>query len=158
MIGGRLAAVRPDAAPQVLAAQPARLKIGAPTEVRVVGAGLSDALTLPEGVTGRVQSVKDGVAVLELTATGAAGPVAVQLGGQAIELVAYDRPDRISISPEMAMARIGGNGGPNPERPRQTNNAGNLKVIATVTAGDKPLTAEAHLYATIQRFVDAPIR
>jgi quinohemoprotein amine dehydrogenase len=39
-----------------------------------------------------------------------------------------------------------------------TNNAGNLKVIATVDAGDVPLTAEAHLYATVQRFVDAPIR
>ena len=55
--------------------------------------------------------------------------------------------------------------GPNPERPMSTNNAGNLKVIATVqpdtteteTAG-QPLTAEAHLYATVQRFVDAPIR
>jgi len=228
VIGGRLAAVRPDAAPQVLAAQPARLKIGVPTEVRVAGAGLSDALTLPEGVTGRVRSLKDGVAVLELTAAGATGPVSVQLGGQAVALVAYDRPDRISISPEMAMARIGGNGGPipkapaqfealgwldgadgkpateddvplgafpaawavdnfdeeaiamqdakysgsidntglfmpadagpNPERPRQTNNAGNLKVVATVTEGDQPLTAEAHLYATVQRFVDAPIR
>jgi TRAP-type C4-dicarboxylate transport system permease small subunit len=33
-----------------------------------------------------------------------------------------------------------------------------LKVIATVDAGDAPLTAEAHLYATVQRFVDAPIR
>lgn len=228
VIGGRLAAIGADAAPQVLAAQPARLKIGAATEVRVAGAGLSDALTLPEGVTGRVQSVKDGVAVLELTATGTAGPVAVQLAGQAVALVAYDRPDRISISPEMAMARIGGNGGPipkapaqfealgwldgadgkpgtpddvplgafpaawavdnfneeaiamqdakysgaiddtglftpadagpNPDRPRQTNNAGNLRVVATVTAGDQPLTAEAHLYATVQRFVDAPIR
>ena len=48
--------------------------------------------------------------------------------------------------------------GPNPERPMMTNNAGNLKVIATVDAGDAPLTAEAHLYATVQRFVDTPIR
>nr|WP_263406311.1 hypothetical protein [Paracoccus yeei] len=51
-----------------------------------------------------------------------------------------------------------GDAGPNPERPMQTNNAGNLKVIATVDTGGVPLTAEAHLYATVQRFVDAPIR
>ncbi|MFD2442168.1 hypothetical protein ACFSS8_22460 [Paracoccus kondratievae] len=48
--------------------------------------------------------------------------------------------------------------GPNPERPMQTNNAGNLKVIATVETETGPLSAEAHLYATVQRFVDAPIR
>lgn len=48
--------------------------------------------------------------------------------------------------------------GPNPERPMMTNNAGNLKVIATVKDGTTELTGEAHLYATVQRFVDAPIR
>ncbi|MEF9603450.1 quinohemoprotein amine dehydrogenase subunit alpha, partial [Paracoccus sp. PXZ] len=217
-----------DAAPQVLAAAPARLKIGEETRVRVAGTGLGDALTLPEGVTGSVESAGDGVTVLKLTASGAPGPVSLDLGGQKVTLVAYDRPDRISIVPDLTIARIGGNGGPipkvpaqfeamgwlngpdgeagteddialgafparwatdnfdaeaekmqdakyagaiddtglftpadagpNPERPMQTNNAGNLKVIATVTADDQPLTAEAHLYATVQRFVDAPIR
>lgn len=228
VIGGRLAAVRPEAAAQVLAAQPARLKIGVPTRVRIAGAGLTDALTLPEGISGRVESVQGGVAVLELTASGAVGPVAIGLGGQKVDLVTYDQPDRISIVPDLTIARIGGNGGPipkvpaqfeavgwlngadgqagtaddvalgafparwstenfneeaetmqdatyagviddaglftpgdagpNPERPMQTNNAGNLKVIATVDTGGAPLTAEAHLYATVQRFVDAPIR
>ncbi|RQP07083.1 MAG: quinohemoprotein amine dehydrogenase subunit alpha [Paracoccus sp. BP8] len=228
VIGGRLAAVKADGAPQVLAAAPARLKIGEEMRVRVAGTGLGDALTLPEGVTGSVESAGDGVTVLKLTASGAPGPVSLDLGGQKVELVAYDRPDRISIVPDMTIARIGGNGGPipkvpaqfeamgwlngpdgeagteddialgafpaswatdnfdeeaekmqdakyagsiddtglftpadagpNPERPMQTNNAGNLKVVATVEAGGEPLSAEAHLYATVQRFVDAPIR
>ena len=39
-----------------------------------------------------------------------------------------------------------------------TNNTGNLRVIATYDGGADPLTAEAHLYATVQRFVDTPIR
>ena len=51
-----------------------------------------------------------------------------------------------------------GDAGPNPERPMSTNNAGNLKVIATVEDGGESLTGEAHLYATVQRFVDTPIR
>ncbi|MDN3713918.1 hypothetical protein QWZ10_24765 [Paracoccus cavernae] len=48
--------------------------------------------------------------------------------------------------------------GPNPERPMSTNNVGNLKVVAEVGEGGQVLSAEAHLYATVQRFVDAPIR
>ncbi|MDO5706295.1 MAG: quinohemoprotein amine dehydrogenase subunit alpha [Paracoccus sp. (in: a-proteobacteria)] len=48
--------------------------------------------------------------------------------------------------------------GPNPERPMRTNNAGNLSVIATVTDGNTTLEGKAHLYATVQRFVDPPIR
>jgi quinohemoprotein amine dehydrogenase len=38
------------------------------------------------------------------------------------------------------------------------NNVGNLKVVATVDDAGRKLTAEAHLYATVQRFVDALIR
>lgn len=48
--------------------------------------------------------------------------------------------------------------GLNPERPMSTNNLGNLKVIATVDDNGKPLPGEAHLYVTVQRFVDTPIR
>ncbi|MCK9801389.1 quinohemoprotein amine dehydrogenase subunit alpha [Pseudomonas sp. MAFF 302030] len=50
------------------------------------------------------------------------------------------------------------NAGLNPERPMSTNNLGNLKVIATVDDDGKPLQGEAHLYVTVQRFVDTPIR
>ena len=48
--------------------------------------------------------------------------------------------------------------GPNPERVMTTNNAGNLSVIATVKDGDRTLEGRGHLYATVQRFVDTPIR
>lgn len=48
--------------------------------------------------------------------------------------------------------------GLNPERPMSTNNLGNLKIIATVDNDGKPLPGEAHLYVTVQRFVDTPIR
>ncbi len=48
--------------------------------------------------------------------------------------------------------------GPNPERKYGTNNAGDLKVIATVKDGDRTLTAEAHLIATVQRWNTPPIQ
>lgn len=51
-----------------------------------------------------------------------------------------------------------GDAGPNPARHMGTNNAGNLKVVATVDVGGATLEGEAHLYATVQRFVDTPIR
>lgn len=48
--------------------------------------------------------------------------------------------------------------GPNPERPFQTNNAGNLKVIATVKDGERSVTGEGQLLVTVQRWNDPPIR
>lgn len=50
-----------------------------------------------------------------------------------------------------------GDAGPNPERPMMANNVGNLNVVATVKDGDRTHEAKAHLYATVQRFVDMPI-
>ncbi|MEZ5932107.1 MAG: quinohemoprotein amine dehydrogenase subunit alpha [Alphaproteobacteria bacterium] len=48
--------------------------------------------------------------------------------------------------------------GPNPDRPYQTNNAGNLKVIAAVEDGGQTLTGEGQLLVTVQRWNDPPIR
>jgi quinohemoprotein amine dehydrogenase len=48
--------------------------------------------------------------------------------------------------------------GPNPERPFNTNNAGNLKVIATVEDGGQTVTGEGQLLVTVQRWNDPPIR
>jgi hypothetical protein len=50
-----------------------------------------------------------------------------------------------------------GDAGPNPARKYGTNNAGNLKVIATVKDGERELSAEAHLLVTVQRWIYAPI-
>jgi quinohemoprotein amine dehydrogenase len=48
--------------------------------------------------------------------------------------------------------------GPNAERPYDTNNAGNLKVIATVEDGGQTVTGEGQLLVTVQRWNDPPIR
>ena len=48
--------------------------------------------------------------------------------------------------------------GPNPERKYQTNNAGNLKVVATVQQGEKTLRGDGHLIVTVQRWNNPPIR
>ena len=51
-----------------------------------------------------------------------------------------------------------GAAGPNPERKYQTNNAGNLKVLATVAQEDALLDAEGQLIVTVQRWNNPPIR
>jgi quinohemoprotein amine dehydrogenase len=48
--------------------------------------------------------------------------------------------------------------GPNPERPYDTNNAGNLKVIAIVEDDGQTVTGEGQLLVTVQRWNDPPIR
>jgi quinohemoprotein amine dehydrogenase len=47
--------------------------------------------------------------------------------------------------------------GPNPLRKYSTNNAGDLKIIATYKSGGVNLTASAHLIATVQRWNNPPI-
>jgi quinohemoprotein amine dehydrogenase len=48
--------------------------------------------------------------------------------------------------------------GPNPERRYQTNNAGNLRVVATVGEGEAALTGDGQLIVTVQRWNNPPIR
>jgi quinohemoprotein amine dehydrogenase len=48
--------------------------------------------------------------------------------------------------------------GPNPQRKYQTNNAGNLKGIATLDQGGRTLQGEGHLIVTVQRWNNPPIR
>ena len=47
--------------------------------------------------------------------------------------------------------------GPNPKRKFQTNNAGNIKVIATYKDGNKTLSADSHMMVTVQKWVNPPI-
>lgn len=47
--------------------------------------------------------------------------------------------------------------GPNPERRMSTNNAGNLKVIASLEDAGKSITANGQLIVTIQRWNNPPI-
>ncbi|WP_323766914.1 quinohemoprotein amine dehydrogenase subunit alpha [Marinovum sp.] len=227
--GGRITALAEGAAPQVIGITPAAVAVGVATEVTLTGSGLTSAPVLPEGVKAEVVSASANSLTLSVTAD-VAGALSLGLEGFAdpVSLVAYDRIDRITVVPEVAMARVGGNGGPipkvpaqfeaygwtngpdgtpdteddlkvgvvdvtwsfdnwdeaaaaiedakyagelddtglfmpggagpNPDRVMSTNNTGNLRVTATYNGVDGPLSAEAHLYATVQRFVDTPIR
>ena len=47
--------------------------------------------------------------------------------------------------------------GPNPKRRFGTNNAGNLKVIATYKDGAHTLKADSHMIVTVQKWVNPPI-
>lgn len=230
-IGGRLKAIKSDAAPQILSVSPNHLKAGETAEVVITGVGLDGAPALPAGVKADVLSSDTNRVVLKATAAAeaAAGRGEVRIGAlsKPDALVVYPALDRLTVEPELTYSRIGDNGGPiakhpaqfeaigwlngpdgkpeteddirvgaiqanwrtedfdeaankmedarfagaiqpnglfepagagpNPDRPMSTNNAGNLKVIAAVKEGDRTLEATAHLYATVQRFVDAPI-
>ncbi len=50
-----------------------------------------------------------------------------------------------------------GGAGPNPARKMSTNNAGNLKVIASVEQGGQPIKGEGQLIVTVQRWNNPPI-
>lgn len=47
--------------------------------------------------------------------------------------------------------------GPNPKRKFSTNNAGNIKVVATYKDGNKILKADSHMMVTVQKWVNPPI-
>ncbi len=47
--------------------------------------------------------------------------------------------------------------GPNPDRRMGTNNAGNLKVVAEFSEGDKTLSADGQLIVTVQRWNNPPL-
>lgn len=47
--------------------------------------------------------------------------------------------------------------GPNPKRKFSTNNAGNIKVIATYKDGNNTLNADSHMMVTVQKWVNPPI-
>ena len=50
-----------------------------------------------------------------------------------------------------------GDAGPNPKRNMNTNNAGNLKVLATVQDGKQAVQGEGQLIVTVQTWINAPI-
>jgi len=50
-----------------------------------------------------------------------------------------------------------GDAGPNPARKYGTNNAGNLRVVATARAGERELQGDGHLIVTVQRWIHSPI-
>jgi quinohemoprotein amine dehydrogenase len=52
---------------------------------------------------------------------------------------------------------VPGDAGPNPARKMSTNTAGNLKVIAQVDDGGKPLKGEGQLIVTVQRWNNPPL-
>ncbi|MNZ82148.1 hypothetical protein D3C78_1008410 [compost metagenome] len=52
---------------------------------------------------------------------------------------------------------VPGDAGPNPERKKSGNNAGNLKVVAAVEEGGKSLKGEGQMIVTVQRWNNPPI-
>lgn len=121
VVGGRLTAARADSAPRILGVSPGYVRAGEPTEITITGVGLTEAAELPEGLSAEVLGASDREVKLRLTASEALGAVSLALGGIAAPapLVVFEKLDRITISPETAMSRVGGGGGQIPKVPAQ---------------------------------------
>lgn len=97
----------------------------------------------PDGETGTQDDIRIGV----VPATWSVAP----FNEEADQLKDVDYAGKMDRTLGIFMPAVAG---PNPERPFSTNNAGNLKVLATL--GE--VTGEGQLIVTVQRWVDPPIR
>ena len=119
-VGGTLTARPADAAPAILAMSPAAIPVGTATEITLTGSSLSGEPALPDGVSAEVVESGPNKVVISVVAQ-SEGTLAIGLGNISAptELAAYDKIDRITIVPDVSIARIGGNGGPIPKVPAQ---------------------------------------
>ncbi|MDN3523011.1 quinohemoprotein amine dehydrogenase subunit alpha [Halomonas ramblicola] len=217
---------REVAEPGLMASLPASLKAGTRQRLVLLGHGLGEGdIDLGEGVMVReVVERSDNRLVLEVEAAADLTPrwLPVQVGeaGADTMLAGYRTVDRLEVSPELGVARVGseatppvsgvfsamgylGEGedaiplgrvpvtwsvapwdeiaegeedvkyagtldaatgifspagaGPNPLRRFDTNNAGNLRVTASVV-GQEDVQDDAHLIVTVQRWNNPPLR
>ncbi len=130
-IGGRFEAVRDgkEAPARLLAVEPSYIKAGTTQQVTLYGSNLSGDVSLGEGVE-VLKVVERGTGKLVVEARAAAGAKdgvrAVKVGDSQLDkgLALYQKLDYISIEPDQAMARIGGNGGAMPKIPVQFESVG----------------------------------
>ena len=113
-MGADLVGARIDQAkPQILAVQPAYLKVGSRTELTLVGTGLTGTPTFGKGVrviSSEWVSSQEMRVVVEAKAAqpGVRAVTAGKAGGAT--LAVYSQIDRVQIVPDYAVARIGANG------------------------------------------------
>ena len=115
--GGDLNAARQDKGAVMLAVQPALIRAGETTTLRIVGTGLDGEVKLPKGLSVAETVSRDAnQLVLKVSAakSAAKGVKALQVGAASSPLAVYDRIDYVKVAPEYAVGRIGGNGGSTP--------------------------------------------
>ncbi len=114
-IGGDMVAVR--GANAIAGVEPPFIRLGKPSRITVIGSGLNGTVNLGSGIAvEKVLSATPGaVTVLAAAAKDAplgARMVAVGKAESANALVVYDKVSAVKVEPEIAVARMGGNGGP----------------------------------------------
>jgi quinohemoprotein amine dehydrogenase len=130
--GGDLNAVRVKAGTSaILAVQPPVLRVGAKTQLTIVGFGLSGDVGLGDGikVVETVSSAPNEMVVIaepDGTAPGGTHDVAVGSATGKSLLTVYHKLDSVRIEPEYGIARVGGNGGPIAAVPAQFEAVGYL--------------------------------
>lgn len=120
-IGGTARAVKEGAGSQIVAVMPSHLRIGETGTITIAGSRLSGRVTLGEGVqvVEEISRSADRITV-RARASGTAGlrDVAVGRARSNDMLAVYDRVARVQVSPENAIARIGGPGDAQMEKVR----------------------------------------
>ncbi len=103
---------------RILALQPSYIKAGSEADISIVGTGLAGTPELGKGVElVKVISSSDNLIRMRVRASAdATGAASVSVGPARTDtLVVYDRIARVSVVPEFAVARIGGNGSSTPK-------------------------------------------
>lgn len=109
-----------------------------------------DAVGIDVGVDG-VAGTTDDLRIGVLPATWSVEPWDQRAGDDRdVEFAGSMDPDSGVFHP--------GPAGPNPARQYETNNAGNLRIIAEVADEEQTLRGEGHLIVTVQRWNNPPIR
>lgn len=113
--GGSWFATRIGQGSDVLAVEPAFVKAGEATRLTIHGIDLSGTVDFGEGVAVNILSQNDTeiVADIEVDGTAAIGKRAVAVGPTKSDplFTIYDRIDRVAVTPDYAIARVGGGGG-----------------------------------------------
>ncbi|KEA63923.1 Quinohemoprotein amine dehydrogenase alpha subunit [Marinobacterium lacunae] len=110
-IGGVMSALKDAQAPAVVAVMPSYLRKGESTELTIVGQNLNGAIDLGPGVkVEKVLDRSDDRIHLMARATGEEGVQSVQVGAAELAsgLAVYGELARVEVTPQNAVARIGG--------------------------------------------------
>lgn len=133
-LGGSLLAAPTNQA-GLLAVQPAYLRAGDRTRIRVQGTSLSGAVDLGAGVRVVEQRQVDAhtlEALVDVAVRADEGARRVSVGNRSADglLMVYQKIDSLRVEPAMAIARVGGNGGPIDRVPAQ------FQAVAYLNGGD----------------------
>lgn len=117
--GGTLFARRIGSDPIIMAVKGESLRQGTQSEISIIGTGLEGEIDLGPGITAEVVEASGDLIRARLTIAEDASPGRRSVRVGAISLAdavaVYDRVDRVAVTPDYGVGRVGGDGGTEPK-------------------------------------------